>query len=314
MSSTFADIKTKVRKVTGRPSTNQLTEAELENYINDYLVYELPENIRLFTLRQTYNLTLSPNVGNYALTAAERNAYLSYEPPAYVDGYQIQYFQDEQAFFQKFSQLKYSVQIATGDGTPGPYTGTYSYTPIQPTTAIISTLNAGGGSLTCSDTAAGALTGDVIAGGTLNHTTGAVAGLTWTAAVPAGNAIYMSALRYVTGRPIAVLFYANVFFFWPWPDRAYSFDIVAYANPSTLTLDTESPELNEWVDLIAYGASMKIFADNLDMESYAKVKVFYDEYQRLAERRTLKQLSTQRAATIYGDANGYPWQGSYPYS
>jgi len=124
----------------------------------------------------------------------------------------------------------------------------------------------------------------------------------------------MSALRYVTGRPIAVLFYANVFFFWPWPDRAYSFDIVAYANPSTLTLDTESPELNEWVDLIAYGASMKIFADNLDMESYAKVKVFYDEYQRLAERRTLKQLSTQRAATIYGDANGYPWQGSYPYS
>jgi len=316
MTTTFADIKNKVRRVTARPSANQLTETELEDYINNFLIYEMPQHTRLFALRTNYNITLAPNVGVYSILPDDINLFSTFETPAYVDGYEVQYFQDEQAFYQKFSQqiLKTSLQLAVGNGAVGPYSGTYSNTPVQPNSVIISTTNAAGASLTCSDDGTGSFTGDVVAGATIDYETGAVANLTWTAAIPNGDIIYMSALSYESARPIAVLYFQNTFTFWPWPDRAYDFQIVAYQNPAQLLTDSQVPELNQWWEFIAYGASLKIFADNLDMDSYAKVRILFDEQRRLVERRTMKQLSTQRVSTIYGDANGYPWQNSYPYN
>lgn len=314
MSTTLGNIKAKIRSVTGRKSINQLSDTELTNYINNFLQYELPQQIRLFPLRTLYRIILQPNLGFYSVLPTDINLYSSFESPCYVDGFELQYFQDENAFLQKFSQLKFTAQLATGNGLAGPYNGTYSYTPIQPTTSIISTLDAAGNSLTCQATLGGVLYGDVLPGGTINYTTGVVTNLIWNAPIPNGTPIYISALRYVTGRPIAVLYFSNMFYFWPWPNRAYDFEIVAYKNPAALLVDSELPEVNQWWEMIAYGAALKIFADNLDMDSYGKTRVLFDEQRRLVERTTLKQLSTQRAATIYGDAQNWPWQGGYPYN
>lgn len=314
MTTTLLNIKQKVRKVTGRPSVNQLTDTELTNYINNFFQYEFPQHVRLFALRTTYDRILQPNVGVYSIQPTDINLFSTFEPPAYVDGFELQYFQDNSAFYQKFSQLKYSVQLTVGNGLAGPYNGSYSYTPIQPTSVVISTVSAAGVALSCQDNGTGGFVGNVIPGGAINYATGAVTNLTWTALIAPGTPIYISALNYVTGRPISVLYFQNTFTFWPWPDRAYDFKIVAYQNPTALTLDPELPEINQWWEFIAYGASLKIFADNLDMDSYGKTRVLFDEQKRLVERRTLKQLSTQRAATIYGDAQTWPWQGGYPYN
>jgi len=312
--STLADIRTKVRRVTGRPSTNQITDAEVNAYINDFLIYELPSHTRLFYNRIPYTFQLTPNDATYPITNF-KNSYMTFEPPAYIDGFQIQYLQDEQSFYQMYPRLKYSSTFATATGIAGPYAGTFSYTPVDPGTVVISGYTAAGANVLATDVQATATTGTfvdetgtAIAGSAINYSTGVITGITFTAVVPNGNTIYVSANNYIVGRPFAVLYSNNEFRFWPYPDRAYTFSIMTYKNPDQLVNDTDLPELNLWVDVIAYGAAMKIFADNLDMESYSKVNILFDEHKRLAERRTLKQLSTQRVQTIYDAGMHWPTQ------
>lgn len=387
----FNYIKAKVRRVTGRPSINQLTDAELIDYINSFLVYDFPLHTRDFYNRQTYSFQLTPSVAVYSIQAI-KNTYSNFEPPLYVDGFLSQYFQNEQGFYSLYPRMKYSTNLSAGNGTVGPYAGSYSYTPVDPGTVVISTTNANGIVLVANDIKINSTTGGLMTGhlaitgisqaaqavvtvpgvtvaigdlvfiegvqgmtpinggpftvmnvvgddvtinvnstsynayllgglfsiqaGTVTYATGAVAGLSFPAVVPIGNVIYMSANNYVKARPFAMLYFNNEFRFWPYPDRSYTVTIVAWKNPfATIAAGGPLfPELNQWGDVIAYGASLKILSDNLDLESYGKVKILFDESKRLAERRTMKQLSTQRVATIYDDGMGYPAGGfGYPF-
>jgi len=317
----FNYIKQKVRNVTARPSTNQITDAELTDYVNSFLVYDLPLHCRFFIEKQKFTMNLTPNVGNYSITAF-KNTYSNFEPPCYVDGYQIQYYQNDESFFQMFSRLKYSTQFSTGTGAAGPYNGFYSYTPIEPGTCVISVTDAAGNLLTATDVPTTATTstfvtetGAAIVGSAINYATGVITGITFSAAVPLGNIIYIAANQDIRGRPLAMLYFHDMFYFWPFPDRSYTFTIDAFINPTATVLGGGAlyPELNQWADVIAFGTSLKIFQDNLDFESYQKVMPFFDNAKRLALRRTTKQLSTQRVATIYGDAEIWPMQNGYPY-
>ena len=40
--STLADIRSKVRRITARPSALQITDAEIDNYINTFYIYDFP--------------------------------------------------------------------------------------------------------------------------------------------------------------------------------------------------------------------------------------------------------------------------------
>jgi len=311
----FDYIKAKIRKITVRPSEFQLSDDELINYINSFLIYDLPLHTKLFYNRQKYSFQLTPNVGVYSIEAI-KNDYINFEPPAYVDGFQIQYNQNEQSFLQMYPRYKYTSQISTGNGTVGPYSGSYQYTPIEPETAVISTIDINGNSLTAIDDGNGTFTGDVVVGSTIDYETGAVANLNFTTAATTGEPIYLSANNYIVGRPFAMLYFNNEFRFWPFPDKAYTFEIVAFPNlaATSSTGGGDFPELKQWADFIAYGTSLKIFTDNMDMNSYGNIKILFDEAKRLAERRTMKQLSNQRVQTIYDDGMHYPssmW--GYPY-
>ena len=48
----LADIQKKVRRITRSPSTSQLSDADLNEYINNFLMYDFPEHLRLFTFRK----------------------------------------------------------------------------------------------------------------------------------------------------------------------------------------------------------------------------------------------------------------------
>ena len=47
---TLEQIRAKTRKITGRLSVNQLSNDDLNNYINDFYVYELPQHLKLWDL------------------------------------------------------------------------------------------------------------------------------------------------------------------------------------------------------------------------------------------------------------------------
>lgn len=306
---TLTDIRSKVRNVTGRYSSDQLSDTDLDAIINNWYQYNLPENLRLINLKVNYSFNLQPNVAVYPFN---RNMYFTVEPPAYLAGYQIQFFQDQQSFYEYNPQIRSRQSLSVGTGVAGPYFGNISSVPIQLNSVFISTIDIVGNSLVAQDNGAGVLIGDVVAG-TVNYQTGAIANLTWTSPVGIGQTIWVQSVNYSIGRPFAVLFFNDQFTFSQWPDIAYPFQIQAYIRPTALAAGPDAPQLNEWWELLAYGAALKILGDALDMEAYAKVQILYDQQLRLAERRTLKQLSTQRARTIFSDYDRYPYSGSYPY-
>jgi hypothetical protein len=301
----FDYIKAKVRKITGRPSANQLSESGLNDYLNSFLVYDLPLHTRYFYNKQRYSFQMTPDEASYSISDI-KNEYSNFEPPVYIDGSEISFYQDERSFYARFPKQKTSVTLSSGTAAigVGPYTGTFSATPIEPGTVVISTIDTSGASLVAVDDGSGGFTGDVSAGA-IDYETGAITALTFTSAVEVGETIYMSANNYVSGKPLAMLYSNNEFKFWPAPDRAYTVEMIAYPNPTASEIGSGDvfPELNQWADTIAFGTALKIFTDNLDLESYGKVQILFDEAKRLAERRTLKQLSTQRVSTIYSSSS-----------
>src|ERR1700682_1382899 len=104
--STLQAIENKVRRLTRSPSTAQLTVADLENYINTFVVYDFPEHLRTFQLRTTFSFYTNPYQDVYRTDKASygdpvanpsivnnplynfQNNYLTVHPPIYIAGYQ----------------------------------------------------------------------------------------------------------------------------------------------------------------------------------------------------------------------------------
>jgi len=299
----LAAIRNKVRRITSRSTENQLTTADLDSYINTFYQYDLPEHLRLINLKQEYSFFTQPNVDIYNFTP---NANVSIEGPVYVGGYQVQLFQDRDTFFSLYPDVQDSATLDTGDGTAGPYSGTITAAPVKRNgRVLVSAIDAAGASLTAIDDNAGSFTGDVAVGATINYVTGAIAALTWTSAITSGNTITVQYVPFSTGRPNSILFFDDTFQLNPVPDQAYEVTMTTYITPTALANATDEPVLREWWQLVAYGAAMKIFADNLDTDSIDKIRALFDEQKRLCERRTLQQIKINRSNTIYSDEIWY---------
>jgi hypothetical protein len=65
------------------------------------------------------------------------------------------------------------------------------------------------------------------------------------------------------------------------------------------SLPTDLPQFNEWWQLIAYGAALKIFVEDGEFGEYEKYKGLFEEQKLLAQRKTLRQLAHQRIPTVY---------------
>jgi hypothetical protein len=69
MAWTLADIRTKVRELTGRSATADLSDAAANSYINDYMRYDFPVEVQLDHLDSTWSQELTPtDDGEYALS------------------------------------------------------------------------------------------------------------------------------------------------------------------------------------------------------------------------------------------------------
>jgi len=252
----------------------------LDNYINDFYQYDFPAHLKTWNLQTILTPIFGPDdalIPDTAIYVFDWNQYTNISPTFYVGGYEIPFYQDTHSFFNFFPTRTVTQQLATGTGIAGPYTGTVTNTPILEQGIFISAVNNAGASLHTSATNAGVLNGDVLAGGTINYQTGAVAGLTWDAgAIAVGEPIWVQSMTYVSGRPQAVLFYNGVLLFYPVPDIAYEVACTVNNVPDELT-PGDQPIVRDWWNLIALGAARKIFIDNLDIESLTKLQPIFDE-------------------------------------
>lgn len=83
MTWTLSDIRTKVRAVTGTPSSDQLTDAQINDYINHYYVYTMPFELKEQIENQFLDFKTTPGTDIYAFPGG----YFTDQPGAYADGF-----------------------------------------------------------------------------------------------------------------------------------------------------------------------------------------------------------------------------------
>ncbi len=136
---TLASIQQKVRRLTRSPSENQLTTDDLNNYINTFVMYDSPEQLRTFELRTTFNFWCNPfqdvyplNILGYGAASGAfsnplynfENRYLTIHPPVYIAGYQSFYSQSPEQFFGIYPQTNNIQAIGpTGDSVTTTFSG-----------------------------------------------------------------------------------------------------------------------------------------------------------------------------------------------
>lgn len=357
---TLKDIRTKVRRLTGRPSINQISDSAIDDYINTFYLYDMSEHLKMESLRFNYEFTTTANIPVYNLPT---DVYLTAMPPVYIGGYQSYMTQSRENFFRINPSLNFLQQsIYTSNGTAGPYTGqkltqtpitpgfqpnppgAYAITPIlgvnYPSTQpkfinwniVVSALGTPdpksgiAPSITLVDDGLGNLfdpndpaippysaTNFPTIRGTVNYVSGALNITAFQAIIPAGNPINAQYIPYVASRPQSVVFYQDQFIVYPIPDQAYTISFEAYKYPTAFLNNPSgnlTPQLQEWWQLLAFGAAQKIFEDNGDFENMAKYRPLLDEQMRLVLRRTIVQQTSERTATIYTEQSQFP---QYPF-
>ncbi len=325
--STLAAIQGKVRRLTRTPSTDQMSDTELNQYINTSILYDFPETLRLFNLRTNLTFYTQPNVAEYASNVTNpddplydfTNRYITIHPPVYVAGIQIQMSQSQQEFFAFWPKNEFITTVVQGDGVTTTFTGAISNIPVLRNLLNFTTVDSLGNGMVLYDvpTIGTSLTGTLFvsgtnaAAGTINYITGAFS-ITFPSAPAANVPVRSQAYSYVAGIPTIMLYYDGKFQFRPVPDQPYKVEMEVQAQPTQLLTSGDVPMLSEWWQYISYLAAKKIFEDRQDPESIQALMPELKNQERLILRRTLVQQSNQRAPTIYQAGSGpYNWSNQY---
>lgn len=290
MSWTLADIRRKVRHVTGRLSDNQLTQSRLDDYINDFYVYTLPAELKLERQHEYYEFNTTPNVRDYGFSLT---SYTNIEPPVYVDQKPILYYQDPTVFIQENPYQVTRQTPWTGDGSTVTFNTTAQGFPIISGSVIVTD-----NTEVFTDDGNGVLTGDLGGFGSVNYTTGAIS-VTFNTAPTNGQEIYLSYIQFQAGFPEAVLFYNNTFRFFPPPDTVYRVRMKAWAIEEPLSGATDLPRIEEWGPAIAYGSARQIVADFGEFERYGQITELYYEQLAYIMRRTHQNLLNTRTRPMF---------------
>jgi len=312
---TLADIRTKVRRLTRSPSEAQLSNNDIDTYVDDFLLYDFPAHLRLNAFRRTLTFYTDPNVDVYGTNAIAgdplydfKNLYITQHDPVYIAGHRAYFTQSRSDFFNLYPHVQGKVQIGTGDGIITNFTGTLSGHPVLAYNVLFSSIDANNDGLAIYDELGlGALAGDIGAASTITYETG-VYDITFVNAPANGTAVYAQTVQYTAARPVSVLYYDSKFTLRPVPDMPYQVTIETYVRPSSLGNDpAEHPFLDQYWQLIAYGAAKKVFEDRMDTESVQIIMPEFKEQELLCLRRTIVQQSDERTSTIYTQSLSNDW-------
>ncbi len=296
---TLSEIRKKVRQVTGRLSTNEMTNAIIDEYINKYYQFTFPAEVKLDRKHTFYEFETAFNTHIYTLpntATATVPAYTNFEPPATMDNLSLLWYQEPAAFFENNPLQVVRDNSNTGNGSTTAFSITGTTFPILPGSVVV-TDNVEKFVDTNEDWTLDTvnLVSDEAGSGTVVYNTGTIS-VTFATAPANGQIIYFSYIPFRAGRPTAVLFYNNRFQFFTVPDTAYRFKVKAYEVVSPLLKGTDKPDLEQWGPCIAYGASRQVHADFGEMDAYKEVTALYKEQLGYVLRRTDQSLLNTRAA------------------
>ena len=305
--STLAAIRTKVRRLTRSPSTTQISDSDIDEYVNTFIQYDMPEHLRLHSLSDNFVFYTDPDVDTYGTSVIDPNININTAKPAYIAGRQVVFVQSQEQFYNLYPKQNQISSIGTtGDGVTVAFNGTLSSAslPILKNHVLFSSIDANNNGLELHDDGAGTLSGDGT--GTINYLTGAYT-LNFSAAPASGEKIESQTVPYKAAQPDTILYYKNEIIMRPVPDKPYRVEVQVAIRPTELLASGTSPDLEQWWQYIAIAAAQKIFYDRSDLESAAMIMPQLKEQEALVLRRTIRQQTKERTATIYS-----PQTGLYP--
>jgi len=333
MAATLDTIRTKVRRLTRSLSESQLTTAQIDDYINTFVLYDFPEHLRLFNLKETFSFYTEPYVDVYGTSDDPasplyefKNKYITVHSPVYIAGYQAWFCESRTQFFGTYPLTNSIASIGTaGDGATTQFTGVVNSQQSNPTgvsgqqivllreNVLFSSVDSSNNGLSMIDYPINATFGNLyVPGGSptsttvldannnINYVTGEFT-VTFTAAPGSGQAINSQTIPMQPALPQAMLFYDGQFTLRPVPDQPYTVTMDVFVRPTELLSSSQEPKLQEWWQYIAFGCSKKIFEDRMDSESLAQIMPAFKEQETLILRRTIVQQTSQRSSTIYTD-------------
>ena len=333
MTITLDFMENTVRRMTARYTPQQMTDEQIDKYINLSYTIHMPLNFKNLKLTKPYVFTTVPNVDTYPFVyeaglvtqpqqppnpALPVPGNIQITPPVYCQGYILRYFQDKTTFYNRWPNLSVNQQINMGGQLANiPYTGTIPSTPfyraqqdifgnVTEAAVIISAFDNSGFNFVLTDRpVAGSNIGNLADSlgnlvGTVNYFTGAY---TFTPAnnlvIPASANIYAAVVPYQSSRPTDVLFYNQQIVFRPCPQQVYQVEFQISQQPTQLIANNDAPELDEWYLFICAGAAKLIYTDFPDEEGMAQLMPIWQEQLQIAQRRSLRQMGSQRASTIF---------------
>lgn len=346
--SSLQQIRNKVRNLTRRLTEEVLTTDQLDTYINQSLLYDLPENIRHEYFKRVFTFYTQPYVDTYENITDDsqstnplynfKNKYISFNPPAFVAGIPVSWLQSESALYAQYPKYQTIQNAGYSNGTAGPYTGNINLTLTGTTQGVVGmilkrsvifssiTVNGIGIQLIDYPTATSNIIGalnpvgvftdtTVGAAGQINYLTGAYSytfPLTPVSGAPISSAVVLTQ----PSQPFVILFYDTKFTLRPVPAQVYEVKIEAYIRPMEFLDNAEqTPQLAEMWEYIAYMAAKKVLEDNSDLDGVNMILPGLIQAQDRVQRRTIQQQNTQRSYTMYANQlenpSGYAggWNG-----
>lgn len=320
-----------VRRLTARYTEQQMTTAQIDNYLNLFITLQLPLHFKHIKLTKPYVFYTVPNVDTYPFLyennptntvdgtrVLQSPGNIQISPPVFCQGYIMRYMQDKTIFYNRWPKLTVNQQVNTGNGTAGPYSGTIpTSTPFlraqmdifgnvtEPAVIISSFDNTGFNYVITDVPSANSNTGNLVDNqnnvvGNVNYLTGAYTfTVNGAGTIPPGDPIFASVVPYQTSRPTDVLFYDYQIVLRPVPQQVYQMKFQISQQPTQLIAQNAAPELDEWYLFACAGAAKLIYADFPDPEGLAYLEPIWQEQLQIAQRRTLRQMSSQRAQTIF---------------
>jgi hypothetical protein len=347
--STLQNIQTKVRRLTRSPSQSQISDTQLNNYINTFILYDFPEHLRLFSLRTLLTFYTQPGVDVYSTnTTVEtdplynfNNKYIAVHPPLFIAGIQCFYTQWRDVFYGMWPQTNTIAQtLLFGNNSFGPFAGFIPvFTPpatvpsvqlpypfILQNSVNFNCLDTNGNSMVMVDVPISNVIGNLTQANVplvppydtmqnpnnyINYITGQYV-VTFPSLTQNLAPIWFEGILYQPGKPLGILYYNNEFTIRPVPDKTYAVQLEVDIRPTELINNTDVPQISQWWQYIAYGAAKKIFEDRMDTDSVNLIMPEFKQQERLVLRTTLTQQANERTVTIYtqGKNYGFGWFGS----
>ena len=342
---TLQAIRTKIRRITRSPSLSQISDSQLDEYINTFILYDFPEHLRLFSLRTLLTFYTQPGVDVYDTNTTVptdplynfRNKYVAVHPPVYMAGIQSFYTQWRDVFYGYYPQTNTIADtLLRGNNSSGPFVGNISAPRvgvpfILQNNVNFNCLDTNGTSMIMVDIPISNTIGNLTQANVrlvppydtiqnpnnyINYVTGEYV-ITFPSITQNIATVWFEGILYQPGKPLCILYYDDKFTIRPVPDKTYSVQLEVDVRPTELINSTDVPYLEQWWQYIAYGAAKKIFEDRMDLDSVQLIMPEFKQQERLVLRTTLTQQANERTVTIYtqGKNYGFGWFGSggWPY-